>query len=504
MSIRTFASLLLPLFAVACLAVSYLTGQELRAGLMNADALYLPTLFDDLLRHGGRLSDWYLTPAPYFFPDYPMYLAAYWLGPDTYFQILVFGAIQCVLLFSAVCLLARVLRIDAALPCAAFSLTLFAWLALSAQEPFVLLLSNAWHFGGFLSAVLLVAAWKRYAESGSRRTLWAACALAFLTTLSDSLFLLQAALPLACAAGARLLLERDYLAGRRRRVALPLVLAAAALLGHMSYKVLVTNRTRYSAQMDFHHLASNLHDLHAIALRLWDALPLVVLGWLAFLAFALACAVRLALRRDPFGLPRPLAWLLVFWLVSLAGALTVSLLVYNLPIAARYFIPALCWPILLAPLAAAHLLRGRAPAPILAGTLACALAIGVATAQQWRAHPIERAYYPTDTACVDRALASMDLHYGIAQYWDAKPFQRFSRQGMVLAQHIESLDELPWITTKRTFRPAYDFALIGPKAPPPHYIPPERLEAINGQPAARVTCGGYTLLLYGRDKLKVH
>lgn len=505
MSIRTAASLSLPAFALACLAVCYLSGHALRAGLLNADALYLPTLFDDLLARGGRLSDWYLTPAPYFFPDYPVYLAAYWLAPTSYLQIIVFGVIQGALLFAAMVVLARALGIEAALPCAACSLTLFAWLAASGQEPFVLLLSNAWHFGGFLSAVLLAAAWLRHRQTGSRRTLWTACALAFLTTLSDSLFLLQAVLPLACAATARVLAGDGGLADRRRGRSLALCWApvAAALLGHFGYKLLVAHPTRYRAQMDFAHLASNLHDLSAIALGLWHALPLAVLAWLACLAFALACAARLALRRDPFGLPPALAWLLVFWLVSLAITLAVSLLVYNLPPAARYFIPAACWPILLAPLVAACLLRGRAAALLLAGTLACAAGIGTAAAHQWNAHPLDYAYYPADSACLDRALADRDLRHGIAQYWDAKPFQRFSRRGIVLAQHIASLDELPWITSQRYFRPAYDFALVGPDAPPPHHIPAARLEAINGAPAARVRCGAYTVLLYGHDVLKV-
>lgn len=504
MPLRLLA-LLFPVIAVACLAVFYLGGHDLRAGLLTADALYLPTLFDDLLRHGGRLTDWYLTPAPYFFPDFPMYLAAFWLGSDSYHQIIVFAVIQSALLMAATYALARRLGSSAALPCAAFSLVLLAWLALSAQEPFVLLLSNASHFGGFLSAILLVLAWLRYEEDGSQLAFWAAFALACATTLSDSLFMLQAALPLSGALFARVLRERAYLAGRRRRMALPLVPAGAALLGHLLYKAVVSNRTRYKAEMDFHHIGANLHDIAAIAQRLWETLPLFCVCWLAFLLFALACALRLALGREPFGLPRGLAWLLVFWLMSLAGALVVSLLVFNLPVAARYFIPAICWPILLAPVIGAHALRARAaPLLLLTATLACTLAMGVATARQWQAHPLQAAYYTADAACIDTALAGMDLHDGIAQYWDAKPFQRFSRDHIVLAQHYNNLEESRWITSKRYFKPAYDFALVGPEGPPPHFISAERLVAINGEPAARVRCGGYTVMLYGHGKMKVH
>jgi hypothetical protein len=515
-------SCVLAAFAVACLAVFYLSGHDLRIGLLHADALYLPTLFDDL-HHGGRLADWYLTPAPYYFPDFPLYLAAYWLGPDAYHQIAVFAILQCALLLGAAHALERRLESAAPLPCAALGVTLLAWLAASGQEPFVLMLSSASHFGAFVGALLLACAWLRFEEggprqagprqagpgqagpreAGSRRALWIACMLAFLVTLSDSLFLLQAVLPLACAVGMRLLRERDYLAGRRRRMALPLVLLGAAVLGHLSYQLLVMNRTRYKARMDLHHVAANLHDLHVIAVRLWDALPLFVLGWLAFAAFALACALRLASGRTPFGLPRRLAWLMVFWLVSVAGAFAVSLLVYNIPVAARYFIPAACWPVVLAPLAASCLLRGRAPAAILGATLACALGIGIATLQQWRAHSLQDAYYSADMACIDRALDGMDLHHGIAQYWDAKTFQRFSRRGITLAQYDDTLTESRWITSKRYFRPAYDFALVGPKGPSPYNIPEQKLAALNGAPAARAACGGYTVLLYGRDALKL-
>ena len=503
LSFSMLLTLLLPAFAIACLAVCYLSGHPLRAGLLNADALYLPTLFDDLLAGGGRLADWYLTPAPYFFPDYPLYLAAWWLAPSSYYQIIVFGILQCTLLLGAVALLARALGNPAPLAGAALSLTLFGWLAASGREPFVLLLSNAYHFGGFVNALLLAAAWLRFEATGARALLGLVWLLAFLGTLSDSLFLLQAALPLACAASARILAEPIQAAGRRLLLAwTPL---APALLGHFGYSVLVARPTRYDIQLDPGHLGANLHGLAAIGLDLWKALPLALLGWTFCFAFALACAARLARRRDPFGLLPALASLTVFWLVSTADTLAVSLLQGTLPVAARYFIPAACLPILLAPMVAMHLLpKHRAPALLLAATCACALGIGTATARQWLAHPLEATYYPADSACLDRVLAGTGLRHGVAQYWDAKPFQRFSRSGIVLAQHIASLEELPWITSQRYFRPAYDFALVGPDAPPPHHIPAARLEALNGPPAARVRCGEYTVLLYGRDAMRVH
>lgn len=504
MPFRVLAALLLPLFAIACMTVFYLTGHELRSGLMHADALYLPTMFDDLLRAGGRLSDWYLTPAPYYFPDFPLYLLAWLLGPTGYLQIVLFAVLQSGLLLYGAWAVAREFDRNAALPCAALSLIALLGLALSNQEPFVLLLSSAFHFGTFVSGVFFVLAWLRFERTGARGTLWAACALAFLTTLSDSLFMLQAALPLACAAAVRTFLDPGYLADRRRRRMLPWVLFGAAILGQLGYKVLVMNRTRYSPHMDLHHVGANLRDLAAIAQQLWNALPLFALGWLAFLGFSLACAVRLALRRElPFGVTSRLGWLVMFWLISTAGSVAVSLLVYNVPVMARYFIASACWPVLLAPLVAAHLPGARAGTAALAAAFAGCALIGVATARQWQGHPLQLDYYPDDVACIDRALATMDLHHGIAQYWDAKPTQYFSRNGITLAHYDNQLSESRWVTSKRYFRPAYDFALLGPGRSAPYYIPSERLEALNGKPVAEARCGGYTVLLYGRDKLKV-
>jgi hypothetical protein len=302
----------------------------------------------------------------------------------------------------------------------------------------------------------------------------------------------------------RAVLDADYLAGRRKRRALPWALFGAALLGQLGYKVLVMNHTRYSPHMNLQHIGVNAHDLAAIVEQLWNTLPLFVLCWLAFFGFAMACAASLALRREPpLKLPRRLAWLLVFWLTATAGLLAVSLLVYNVPVMARYFIAAACWPVLLAPLVVAHVLRARAAGIALAATLmGCAL-IGVATARQWQGHPLQMDYYPEEVACIDRALASMDLHHGIAQYWDAKTTQYFSHNGITLAHHDDQLAESHWVTSKRYFRPAYDFALVGPQRPAPYNIPPARLEALNGKPVSEARCGAYTVLLYGRDKLKV-
>ena len=54
-----------------------------------------------VLSKGGHLGDWYLTPAPYFFPDYIVYLVAHLLGPSIYVRIAIFAAAQTLVVFAA-------------------------------------------------------------------------------------------------------------------------------------------------------------------------------------------------------------------------------------------------------------------------------------------------------------------------------------------------------------------------------------------------------------------
>jgi hypothetical protein len=490
-----------PLAALACLALFYRSGHPLRDGLLaNADSLYLPTLFDDLLARHGRIGDWYLTPAPYYFPDYPLYLLAYWLGPDSYWRIGIFPLLQGALLFGAQYALARQAATMPALPCAAFATVAFAALALSGEEPFVLLFHSAYHFGAFTAALAFAAAWLHWERARAPWALAAAGALAFATTLSDSLFALQAALPFVAACVVRMIGERDYLAGRRWSVALML---GAAVAGQMSYRFAVAHKTRYSAKMNIARLEANFHDLAALLARLWHELPVFTALWIACVAFGLAATARLLRGRDTAGLPRHVCWLFALWTFSLAASVAVSLLVHNLPIAMRYFIAAACWPVVLVPLAVGHLLRQRAAAAAigLAAVATCAIVVGAVV--QVRSHPLQKDYYPEETACIDRALAAHGARHGIAQYWDAKKIAHFSRGGAVLAQHAFDLSEIRWITSGTYFRPAYDFALVGPQGAIPHFIPRDKLEALNGKAAAEHQCGQYAVLVYGKDRMKV-
>ncbi|MCB1778136.1 MAG: hypothetical protein KDI50_11945, partial [Candidatus Competibacteraceae bacterium] len=105
--------------------------------------------------------------------------------------------------------------------------------------------------------------------------------------------------------------------------------------------------------------------------------------------------------------------------------------------------------------------------------------------------------------CIDNAINERELRNGIAQYWDAKYIQAFSKLKMNLAQHIENLEEHRWITSRKFYKKNYDFAIISENANPPYKISYRKLVEINGEPESTISCGDKQVLIYGQAKLRV-
>lgn len=501
-----FKNIILPLgllvMAVAGLVLAYWAVQPLQLYLFHADALYLPALFRDLFEHGGRLRDWFLTPAPYFFPDFLIYLPAYLLGKGPYEQILLYGLFQAGLTMAAILFLVKEAAATTRLATTVFITVALLWLAVNAAEPFVELLTSAYHFGAFLCAVAFAACWlqRERAHGPARRWLLAAmCVLAFLATLSDNIFLVQVIAPYL--ATSFLLHERA--AGRSRFPGGALLVLLASLLGSLSYRFVVAHRTRYPARLGLEQLAGNVHDLLDLYARLFTAFPLLGAWFCAYVLFACACLIASLRKRTLFQLPRALVLLVVFSLLSMAATTVAVLLVSNLPVAPRYLVPVLFWPLIIGVLLVQHVVGKRFYWISMYGAgvfsmllLASALRLPIDTTTQ-------PGYYPEQIACIDQVLARHQVRHGIAQYWDAKRIEMFSRQDITLAQYFNDLKPQKWITSERHFRPAYDFAIIAENVAPMFQLPAKALVTMNGEPAEVAVCGDRSVLVFGPGKLRL-
>lgn len=494
MSWKSIAALACWAASLAALALIFHAGHPAQAHLVHSDALYLPVLFEDLLERGGDAGDWFLPPAPYFFPDMLMYLPA-WLAGDVQWQTLVFALLQTALTSTGLYLVSRSALPHSRMPAAATLSILFIWLGLNAGDPFVRLFASAHHYGAFLAALLLLALWldldaRGHARPGKRAA--AAAMLVFGVTLSDALFLAQTVLPLLLVA----LLYRQgapHASSPRRTLAL---LFAPALLGMLSYRLAVAHPTRYPARLGFSRLSENLDEIGNICATLFGGRMLLAAALLLALGLGAACIVACLCRRPLPLLPRPLQLLAAFATVSCVATVGAMALSTSMQPVARYLIGALSWPLIAGMFALVYLLGSRFCHLGLALNMAFA---GLLAVDAWRLREVRdtgRYYYPEQLACMDRVLAAAGASHGMAQYWDAKHLQALSRQRLTLAQYTGELDRMEWITSARFYRDEYDFAIIAEQEPSEFKLSRTRLVARQGEPAKAVSCGDRTVLLF--------
>ncbi|MDN6859098.1 hypothetical protein QO207_21085 [Pseudomonas sp. CAN2814] len=503
---RKLLPLALLLAGVLSLVLQYLAGNPLQVSLFNSDGLYLPTLLSDLTAHGGQLADWYLTPAPYFFPDMPMFAVAQALGHGAYRSFLMFASLQTLVLFASLWAIARLCvgRDDSTL--AALATLALVGLGLAGREPFSLLFVSAYHYGIFLAALWLVFCWARFeadesrAASSGRRWLGAAAAIAFVAALSDNLFIVQALIPLLATAGVLALAQRELVLKKHLPV---LALMLAGALGYGSYKFLVPHPQRYSARLGLEKLPENVSFWWHLLLDMLQQQPIFALAVLLY-ACAIVWSIRSLLRLPQTSAgERRLTWLVIFSAMSIGSTLATVSLLKSLPMSPRYLIPVVSWPVVIAALFLRHcagqyfLWLGSSLSVLLAAIL-LANAYGTTTSRG-----LQQEFYPAEFACIDNALASAGARNGIAQYWDAKLLQNFSRLDLTLAQYLEQLDEMRWITSARYYRDSYDFAIVSENATPPFKLSTQAIERLNGPARQVVRCGERSVLLYGKDGLKV-
>ena len=501
---------------LGCLVVQFMAGSttglspggplqnpsvEVRTGLLNADSLFLPGMFADIFEKGGHFSDWYRPRASFFFPDYAIFGAAYWLAPDLFGQVMLYALIQTLLVIAAVWLIARAaVGTHVAATTALVSGTLL-WLALNAGQPFVYILASVFHYGAFLVSLFVAGLWLRLhdpARQASRPWLYAAmAALVFAGTVSNSMFLILCVVPLAGTSVAEVLLTRRL--SLRQQWPLVCVLAAG-VLGYVVDMKLAGPSGHFSGVIDPAKFAYNFDYSIGLFRNAIVAWPPLALLWLVYAGIVVFSLVRIARRDDAH---RGAHWLALYSFMSAACCLSVfTLITYLWPPQSRYYTAAMTWPVIVVGVFVASYWRRLVVPLAAAGTAAAALSIGVGTYAMAKDKELGVHYALAENACIDDALESSGLRNGIANYWDARVVQLPSRLDLNIAQYSRDFYPMHWITSKRYFKPRYDFAIVS-DYDPGDKISVDAVLRLNGQPERIVSCGVSKVYVYGKDRLRV-
>lgn len=490
---------------VIALVCIYLQHKLMMHFFMNSDALYLPTLYIDLFRNGGSLKDWFLTPAPYFVPDWPIYFLAMRIFGLPYLAVAAFFVVQILLSFALVTAInRRFSEMPNALAGAAFSISFCCLLSARLVEPFSFALISAYHYGAFL--MLLLALWlviggiQKKTVADAKKQAYGVFAVTALAALSDKLFLIQFSLP---ALAALLYMSIRSRIERKTAITFMLAICAGSVLGPLLYKAMASKAIDTPAGFGMENLSRNLHDLLAIVRGGMDgnayAMAIVVLFYLS-----VAALPWLAWRAGKVEYkPRnELLFVAVFSLCS--GAVLVLVELFNkMLLNGRYLIPLFLAPILFSPTLILGYLK-KAAAEVFGVLLLFASAICIFALVRLAAEndaSIKTDFYPADVACIDGVIGKYGLRNGIAEYWDAKRVSVLSKTSVNIAQVFQDLSAHQWITTTATFKNAYDFALINLDSLAPVQPNEQHIVEINGAPAASVQCGKIKVLVYPQSGL---
>ncbi|MDR3352083.1 MAG: hypothetical protein LBO00_03550 [Zoogloeaceae bacterium] len=175
----------------------------------------------------------------------------------------------------------------------------------------------------------------------------------------------------------------------------------------------------------------------------------------------------------------------------------------TLPVTSRYLIATFFWPVIVVFIFLRHRLEQHFFVPATLLSLLAVGLMGLSSHRLMEANGLRGDYYPEEISCINDALERENLSNGIAQYWDAKPIQMFSRRKIQIAQHLENLEEMRWITSEGYFRERYDFAIITEKPLGGNYrLSTDILARLNGEPQRITRCGKRSLYLYGKNKLR--
>jgi hypothetical protein len=503
------------------IVATYGINQRYDALLYNSDAMFIPVFYRDLLQRGD-IRGWDLPTNPYFFPDMALFIPLLALIHKIHLAAILYGMLQLLLLIAGVLLLQRHLSGTSRWAQAITLLTLTLCMLLIAtgkQIFYAYALMSVHHMGTlvvmpFATVAMLQALQPERSTPARRRAASILFALTLITSLSDTLFIIQFVLPAIFAS----LLWGKYQGSRWRDLLFlngGVVLSAAAGQWLRQWIVPISKFLVY-AERDEGMSAASFSNFVDWSRQAAANDPLFALFWLTSLLALLAVAL-LGLRQQPNGQNenRPLALVATLFLGSMFLSVLAAIVSGNFEDAfsARYLLPTLYLPILVGwPLFFATWLPFRERqvnvsqqfAPTLAATTS-ALSLTAITYILYAlvtGQPITYAalidHEDSFVACLERESAQRQIRHGLADYWQADSTTALSEGALNIVPVATDLSPIFWNNNPARYQAPFEFVMIHKHASADRQLREEVILQKWGQPAGTFECESSKIYLYNR------
>ena len=421
---------------------------------VNSDALYMPSIYQDLFVHHSGLSVWHLNGAPNFFPEMLLFFSLMAVLKSTTLTVMVYGVAQ---MFLILYLMDRFLHLaDVHISKITRYLVLLCFLLfpLSAvlDEGYLIpaqLLLAGYHAGFFFNSLLAAILALSYLKYGSRRILLILGLLTFAAIISDKLFIMGFVAPAILFSLLHLLQKGKKL----RFLNLIALVGLTTLLALFTYRMLnftaaidmISTGTKMFRFEQIPEAMSNfLHHMKSVIIEyptqrmLVFATLLFILGAPVYLIIYLSS--YLARRMNP-GMENSYAlmvylflfvFLIIFTPIINGYYIGRSLIRYNyagLVMGTTGFVYLLA--VLLSKYTAPLWFKKYFTTVCSTGLIILLLVLGVKN-QAWKGLRNYVNYYPEDVRILDELKSEHGLKYGLGEYWQAKYSTMFSRNHLRL------------------------------------------------------------------------
>ena len=457
-------------FGVLCIFALYSVVQRthLESHIINSDTLYLPSIYLDIFERGNSFSDWSINGAPNFFPDMFLFMGLNFVTGNFLLSIVLFSVVQYLLI---VILLRSI--VAAFLPNEANKIVVLGnafllFLPLSAfiQPNFEFafqFITNAYHLGPFVNALLVLWLIKQYWNTSKKSVLIGMIIVSALAFSSDMLFVVFCTLPLLGTVGIYSILEKKL--PHKKAWFILLWHGIGLALGHLITRSIVSFTNLRSAGAKTTISLQNMQDSWNMFTDQYSSyLSAFSLLGLFFIALIVSFAMAIV---QVFKSDKNERYVFVFVSIFLILGLFAPIImgVYFGYDTVRYnYAVYLISPFVLA-------ISFRKKAKMLrysALGLYAFLIVSILLHNNDQNLGIWK-YYPTRVDQFDALSEKANLRRGIAPYWDAKLITMFSKHDVFL---LNSFDELTpyehvsnrtwWHIDPITDEPmVFDFVIIG-------------------------------------------
>ena len=505
------------LIAALVIIFSFLTHQVDMYWIFNSDSVYLSALFIDVFKQGHHFSSWHLTPAPYFFPDMLVsFLINIFVG-SVYYVFLLFAVIQTWL---TLFLISKIIELatnnkNAVLFSHIIFLLALAFLATQNIFPYCFLMVSAFHFGTFITGLILLACLIGYFEGEKLKYCVALIVMAAIGSASDLFFLVWFIGPIITSMiFIRILGCKPGYSVKK----ISALLIAGCLIGvTLKYSVTIDVTKGYISTVP-HFSWGRVQEFTLVVRKIFLDKPLAsILIVIFYVLLLVQFFPHLLYRRKAqySNLEMCILFLNIFIIFSTVFSIA-NIMVnsfYHIRLdkqAFRYIINVYWFPVVFAWLPIYFLFKRESLSTPLKLWLYITMALILIEKDSL---PIDyhEVYYPDSVQCIDAGIHEYNsthlekINYGIAGYWQAKLVTVFSKEGLVSLSFTPNLIPDLVITTPEIYRSVYDFAIIDYR--PGYQLNKASIEKMNGKPVAQFSCkdakGILSVMIYGKNKLTV-